>query len=232
MREVMIITGARKGIGRYLADYYLEKGCIVVGCSRASAEHTFPNYDHFCLDVRDEDKVIEMVRQVVAKHGKIDVLVNNAGVASMNHMLLTPGSVVENVLSTNVTGTFLFLREVGKLMARQNYGRIINMATVATPLKLEGEAIYAASKAAIASLTQVAARELAAFNITVNAIGPTPIETDLISDVPKQKIEELIKRQAVKRMGQFRDVSNVVDFFISRSSGFVTGQIIYLGGIS
>jgi 3-oxoacyl-[acyl-carrier protein] reductase len=232
MREVMIITGARKGIGRYLADYYLDKGCTVVGCSRAPADESHPNYEHFCLDIREEKKVIEMVRQVMIRHGRIDVLLNNAGIASMNHMLLTPVSVVENILSTNVTGTFVFLREVGKLMARQNYGRIVNMATVATPLKLEGEAIYAASKAAIASLTQVAARELAAFNITVNAIGPTPIDTDLISSVPKKKIEAITKRQAIGRMGQFRDVSNVVDFFISKDSNFVTGQIIYLGGIS
>jgi 3-oxoacyl-[acyl-carrier protein] reductase len=232
MPEVMIITGTRKGIGRYLLEYYLKKGYIVIGCSRGSITDNLPEYEHFCLDVSDEEQVINMVRQVAHRHGKIDVLVNNAGIASMNHILLTPGSVVEKIFSTNVTGTFLFVREAGKVMAKQKYGRMVNVVTVATPLKLEGEAIYAASKAAIASFTAVAARELAPFNVTVNAVGPTPIETDLIGGVPENKIESLIARQAIKRMGQFRDVSNVINFFISKDSDFVTGQVVYLGGIS
>jgi 3-oxoacyl-[acyl-carrier protein] reductase len=232
MRDVMIITGTRKGIGRYLADYYLTNDYIVIGCSREPVTTELPGYEHFCLDVRDEQKVLEMVRQVAMRHGKIDVLINNAGIASMNHILLTPGSVVEKIFSTNVLGTFLFLREVGKVMAGQKYGRIVNFATVATPLQLEGEAIYASSKAAIASITEVAARELSPYNITVNAIGPTPIETDLIKSVPKSKISTLIERQAIKRMGQFRDISNVIDFFIKKESDFVTGQTVYLGGVS
>jgi 3-oxoacyl-[acyl-carrier protein] reductase len=232
MADVMIITGTRKGIGRYLLDYYSQNGYTVSGCSRGSLTDSPPEYEHFCLDVSDEAQVINMVRQVADRHGKIDVLVNNAGIASMNHILLTPGSIVEKIFSTNVTGTFLFVREVGKVMAKQKYGRIVNVVTVATPLKLEGEAIYASSKAAIASLTEVAARELAPFNVTVNAVGPTPIETDLISSVPERKIASLIGRQAIKRMGQLRDVSNVIDFFISKDSDFVTGQIVYLGGIS
>jgi 3-oxoacyl-[acyl-carrier protein] reductase len=182
--------------------------------------------------VKDEENVLEMVRQVAMRHGKIDVLINNAGIASMNHILLTPGAVVEKIFSTNVLGTFLFLREVGKVMARQKYGRIVNFTTVATPLQLEGEAIYASSKAAIVSITSVAARELSPYNITVNAVGPTPIETDLIKSVPKDKMNNLIERQAIKRMGQFRDVSNVIDFFINKNSDFVTGQTVYLGGIS
>jgi 3-oxoacyl-[acyl-carrier protein] reductase len=232
MPDVMIVTGTRKGIGRYLLDYYLKKGYIVIGCSRGPVTDKLAQYEHFCLDVSDEEKVLDMVRQVANRHGKIDILVNNAGIASMNHILLTPGSIVEKIFSTNVTGTFLFVREVGKVMAKQKYGRIVNIVTVATPLKLEGEAIYASSKAAIASFTEVAARELAPFNVTVNAVGPTPIETDLISGVPKSKIASLIGRQAIKRMGQLRDISNVIDFFISKDSDFVTGQIVYLGGIS
>jgi 3-oxoacyl-[acyl-carrier protein] reductase len=232
MPDVMIVTGTRKGIGRYLVEYYLRKDYIVVGCSREPITDELPGYEHFCLDVKDEENVLEMVRQVAMRHGKIDVLINNAGIASMNHILLTPGSVVENIFSTNVLGTFLFLREVGKVMARQKYGRIVNFATVATPLQLEGEAIYASSKAAIASITSVAARELSPYNITVNAVGPTPIETDLIKNVPKDKMNNLIERQAIKRMGQFRDVSNVIDFFINKNSDFVTGQTVYLGGIS
>jgi len=160
------------------------------------------------------------------------VLINNAGIASMNLMLLTPLKTVQNILNTNVIGTFLFCREAAKLMKRNHYGRIVNFATVATPLKLEGEAIYAASKAAIVSLTEILAKELAEMGITVNAIGPTPVETDLIRSVPQEKIDALLSQQSIHRLGEFRDISNVIDFFIRPESNFVTGQVIFLGGVS
>ena len=232
MNRVFIITGTRKGIGKELAEYYLKKGDIVVGCSRGKSSIQHSNYRHFCLDVSDEKAVVNMVRKTKKEFGKIDVLLNNAGIASMNHIMTTPYKTVQNIINTNFFGSFLFLREVSKVMSKAKKGRIVNFATVATPLRLEGEAIYAASKAAIINLTEIAARELADFNITVNAIGPTPIPTDLIKNVPKDKIEALLNRQAIKRFGEFKDVVNVVDFFIDEKSDFITGQIIYLGGVN
>lgn len=232
MRNVMLITGTRKGIGRYLADYYVQKEFAVIGCSRGDVDQRQPGYEHYCVDIADEEAVRSMVHDVAARYGQINVLINNAGIASMNHLLLTPVKTVEKIMATNVLGTFLVAREVAKVMVRQKRGRIVNFATVATPLKLEGEAIYAASKAAVHSLTETMARELAPYKITVNAVGPTPVATDLIRSVPRQKIDDLIARQAVKRLGEFRDISNVIDFFIREESDFVTGQVVYLGGIS
>lgn len=229
--EVMIITGTRKGIGRYLAEYYIDKGYTVVGCSRGESTLESHSYEHFCLDVADESAVKKMVTSVYRKYNRIDILINNAGIASMNHIFLTPLSTVENVFRTNVFGTFLFCREVGKLMSKRKYGRIVNLATVATPLRLEGEAMYASSKAAVTTFTQILAKEVAMYNITCNAVGPTPVATDLIRSVPQDKIDRLIDMQAIKRPGEFRDISNAVDFFIERESDFVTGQVVYLGGI-
>ncbi len=192
-----------------------------------------PNgYHHYCVDVADEQAVVAMVRDVSATIGPIAALINNAGIASMNHLLLTPLSTVQKVFSTNVFGTFVALREVAKAMSKHKRGRIVNFATVATPLNLEGEAVYAASKAAVESLTRVAARELAPLGITVNAVGPTPVMTDLIRSVPKTKMDALIATQSIKRMGEHRDVANVIDFFLSPGSDFITGQTIYLGGIN
>lgn len=232
-RPVMLITGTRKGIGRYLVDRYLERGFVVAGCSRDAFDGPEPrDYHHFRVDVADERAVVDMVRDVAERLGPIAVLVNNAGIAAMNHLLLTPLSTFERIFATNVFGTFVVLREVAKVMSAARRGRIVNFATVATPLNLEGEAAYAASKAAVESLTRVAARELAPFNITVNAVGPTPALTDLIRAVPKHKMDALIGRQAIQRMAEYRDIGNVVDFFISADSDFVTGQTVYLGGIS
>jgi len=231
-KKVMIITGTRKGIGRYLSEYYLENGMIVIGCSRTNTDLDETNYKHFCLDVTDEISVIKMIKSVSKTYKKIDYLINNAGIASMNHFLLTPMSVVENVFRTNVFGTFLFSREIGKIMAKQKSGRIVNFATIATPIKLEGECVYAASKAAIENMTKLLAKEFAPFNVTVNAVGPTPIFTDLIKNVPKIKMDALLRMQPISRFGEFKDVSNVIDFFINNKSDFISGQIIYLGGVA
>lgn len=232
MPKVCIITGTSKGLGKELSEYYLEKGFIVAGCSRNESSINHQNYIHYVLDVSNEQEVVSMVRDIAEKYNKIDMLINNAGIASMNHFVTTPFETAKEVFNTNFFGTFLFIREVAKTMILKKKGRIVNYTTVATPLKLEGEAIYAASKAAIENITKITAKELGGFGITVNAIGPTPIPTDLIKNVPKEKINALIERQSVKRFGNFNDVANVIDFFIDDKSEFITGQIIYLGGIN
>jgi len=230
--KVMLITGTRKGIGRHLAERYAAQGWHVVGVSRGKADWKAAGYEHHELDVADEKAVKQLFLGVRKAHGRLDALINNAGIASMNHMLLTPLSTMQSIFATNVFGTFLFCREAARLMSSAKVkGRIVNFATVATPLKLEGEAAYAASKAAVVSLTEVLARELAPLSITVNAVGPTPIETDLIRSVPKAKMDALIARQAVPRMGTMDDVKNVIDFFLREESDFITGQVVYLGGV-
>ena len=182
----ILITGSTKGIGKSIAEYYLDKDFHVFGCSRGEPTIQNKSYSHFEVDISDEKSVKTMTRQIKAEYGNIDVLINNAGIASMNHSLLTPTKTVDRVLKTNVLGMYVCCREAAKIMQKSKHARIINFCTVATPLKLEGEAIYAASKAAVLNLTQILAKEFSDFGITVNAIGPTPIKTDLIRSVPKK----------------------------------------------
>jgi 3-oxoacyl-[acyl-carrier protein] reductase len=229
--KVVLITGTRKGIGRALVEHYAGSDCQVVGCSRSPFEGELPNYRHYCLDVGDEPAVKRMFSDIRKQEGRLDVLINNAGVASMNHSLLTPIATVNKIMETNFTGTFLFCREAARLMQLHRYGRIVNLASVAVPLKLEGEAVYAASKAAVISLTQILAREFADLGLTVNAIGPAPTRTDLIGGVPYDKLDALIERQAIKRYGEARDIIHVIDFLVQPASDFVTGQVIFLGGV-
>jgi 3-oxoacyl-[acyl-carrier protein] reductase len=229
--KVILISGTSKGIGRALVDHYTSKQCQVIGCSRSPFEGEFPNYRHYCLDVADEPAVKDMFAQIRKREKRLDVLINNAGIASMNHSLLTPMATANKIIQTNFIGTFLLCREAARLMQAHRYGRIVNFTTVAVPLKLEGEAVYAASKAAVISLTEILAREFAEFGITVNAVGPPPIKTDLIRGVPSEKLEALISRQAIKRYGETRDVVHVIDFLIDPATDFVTGQVIFLGGV-
>jgi len=228
---VTLITGASRGIGLHLSEHYLALDHRVIGCSRGESGLVHDGYTHASVDVSDEPEVKALFSRIRREHGRLDHLINNAGVASMNHCLLTPISTVERLFATNAIATFLFSCEAAKLMKNHGYGRIVNFTSVAVPLKLEGEAAYAASKAAVQSFTEVLARELASFGVTVNAVGPPPIATDLIKNVPQDKIQAVVERQAIPRLGTVEDVANVVDFFLRPSSGFVTGQIVFLGGV-
>jgi 3-oxoacyl-[acyl-carrier protein] reductase len=230
-RRVVLVTGTRTGIGRHLAQHLLATGAMVEGCSRGPAGWAADGYTHHQVDVTAEAPVKAMLASIRKRWGRLDALVNNAGIASMNHALLTPRDTAARILDTNVLGTFLVSREAAKLMQRGARGRIVNLTTVAVPLRLAGEAVYAASKAAVETLTRVLARELAEFRITCNAVGPMPIDTDLIRNVPREKIDALLANLAIHRPGTFDDVANVVDFFLRPESDAVTGQVIYLGGV-
>ncbi len=229
-REVVLITGTRKGIGRYLARHFVEKGALVEGCSREQPDWQLDNYTHHLADVANEAQVKTMMASIKQRHSHLEVIINNAGVAAMNHSLLTPVAAADRLMATNFRGTFLVCREGAKLMKKNLYGRIVNLSSIAVPMQVEGEAIYAASKSAITTMTQILARELAEFGITCNVVGPAPMATDLIRAVPEEKIQHLVNRLAHKRLGRYEDVANVIDFFVKRESGYVTGQVIYLGG--
>ncbi len=230
-REVALITGSRTGIGKHLAHHFVARGLATVGCSRADVDWELEGYEHFLVDVTDEIQVRDLSRTVEKKYGRLDILVNNAGMARMNHSLLTPLSSVRDVFDTNFVGTFLMCREAARVMKRNNYGRIVNLGTVAVPMRIEGESVYAASKSAVVTYTQILAKELAPFGVTCNVVAPGPVDTDLIKGVPKEKIDKVLGEMAIKRVGTFEDVSHVVDFFVSRDSDFITGQVIYLGGV-
>jgi 3-oxoacyl-[acyl-carrier protein] reductase len=231
-RPVMLITGTRKGIGRHLAEHYAAQGYLVEGCSRGAPDWEAEGYTHHNVDVADEQQVKKMVSGVARRHGRIDVVINNAAIASMNHVLLTPAASANRMLEVNVTGTMLVCRDAAKVMMRRKYGRIINFTTIVAPIALAGEAMYAASKSAVVTLTRILAFELGQWGITCNSFGATPIMTDMIKGVPQAKIDDVVNGLAVKRLGTYEDCANVCDFFIRPESDNITGQVLYLGGVT
>jgi 3-oxoacyl-[acyl-carrier protein] reductase len=231
-RRVMLITGTRKGIGKSLAESYAQRGYLVEGCSRGDAAFEAEGYKHTSLDISEEKAVKAWVTDVARRHGRIDCVLNNAAIATMNHVLLTPAATANRMLSVNVTATMLVCRDAAKVMMRRKYGRIVNFTTIVDPIGLAGEAIYAASKAAVVTFTRILAFELGQWGITCNSFGATPIMTDMIRGVPQDKIDAVVNGLAIKRLGTFEDCLNVCDFFISPRSDNITAQVVYLGGVS
>ncbi|MBM4319191.1 MAG: SDR family oxidoreductase [Deltaproteobacteria bacterium] len=230
--QVVLVTGASRGIGAHLARHFRERGAWVAGCARSLRPAEDEQGCATPVDVTDEQQVHAWVGGIWRRQGRIDVLINNAGAASMNHSLLTPLSAMRSGMELNCLAAFTASREVAKRMRRAGYGRIVNLTTVAVPMLIEGELSYAASKAALETATRILARELAPFGITCNLVGPCPVDTDLIRGVPRQKMQALIERLPLKRMAAMEDVAYAVEVFARREAGHLTGQVLYLGGVS
>ena len=223
-----LITGTSQGLGLALAERLLADGWIVHGFARGPQTLTHAHFSAHVVDITDEAAVRAAVA-TIAESGQIDLLVNNAGAASMNALLLTPGETAERLMRVNYLGTFHCLQAVGKVMVRQRAGRIVNVTTVAVPLSLEGEAAYVASKAAVEALTKVAAKELASSGVIVSAVGFGPIDTALTRGVPKAalaKINEAIGRPQGTTMNQ------AVEFLLAHFHSAQSGKVEYLGQIA
>lgn len=226
--SLALISGTSRGIGKAVAERLLSLGWEVEGCSRGQATLTHAQYVHRLVDVTDEAAVIAHVADVVRRRSRIDGLVANAGAASMNAFLLTPGSVAETMMRVNFLGTFNLCREVAKAMVRQRAGTIVTLSSVAVPLSLEGEAAYVAAKAAVEALTQVMSAELAPHGVRVNAVGPGPVDTALTRTLPRKKLAELRLKMGLDRELSMEEVvAPIVDFLNPDSK--VTGQILHIG---
>lgn len=228
---IIVITGTHKGIGYNIARYYIEKGHTVIGCSRHESQIEHERYQHFVVDVRDEKQINDFAKQVRKSYGRIDALINNAGIAAMNHFMMTPIDTARRLMEVNYLGSLTCIRAFVSMLKKAEHPRVVNFSTVAVPFYLEGEMAYSSSKAAVESMTKVLAKELAGFHITLNAVGPTPVQTDLIAKVPEEKLNKILDLQAIHRFSEFDDIINVIDFYLKPESDFITGQVIYLGGV-
>ena len=230
--QTILITGASRGIGAHLADSFRRQGAHVAACARTIGACREQGYSATPLDVTDESQMRAWIRSVYRERKRIDVLINNAGAAVMNHCLLTPVSTLRTIMELNYLAAFSAAREAAKYMRKREYGRIVNLTTIAVPMLLEGELAYASSKAALETATRIMAAELAPFGITCNLVGPSPVDTDLIRGVPKDKLDALLARLPLASMATVEDVLYAVQAFARPEASQLTGQVLYLGGVS
>lgn len=229
--KVVLITGTSRGIGRYLAEYYLALNHDVIGCSRGECEINNQRYTHFKADIADKNEVLKIFKLVRKEFGRLDVLINNAAINPMIALAsLMPYNVVEKTYKVNLFATILFCQEAVKIMSRKKKGRIINMGSIAEKHDAIGESLYASTKAAVNTFTKILAKEVNTLGITVNVVVPAVIKTELSGKVSDEAIQQIFARNAIKEYGKMEDVSNLIDFLIKDESSSLTGQIFYLGG--
>lgn len=229
--KVILITGTSKGIGRYLADYYLATDHQVIGCSRGNCDISHPGYTHFQADISNKKEVLEIFKAIKKEFGRLDVLINNAAVNPMMvPATLLPYDVIEKTYRINVFATILFCQEAVKMMSRKKAGRIINMGSIATRHDVKGESLYTSTKSAVNTFTKILAKEVYSYGITVNVIAPSVVKTELSEKISDEAVQQIFSRNAIREYGKMEDISNLADFLMKEESSAHTGQIFYLGG--
>jgi 3-oxoacyl-[acyl-carrier protein] reductase len=230
--QVLVVTGARAGLGRHLAEHYLSLGWTVVGCSRQPSDLLSEHYRHFVCDVSLPAEVSQMFLTVRRELGRVDALINNAGLMMPGLVALQPMLEATEMIGVNLAGAFACTQEAIRLMARRRCGRIVFVSSVAVPLASAGLGAYAASKAAIEELARVVAREVAPLGVTVNAVGPSIIAgSGMAAAMPADVVAQTVEASGTGRDVSLEDVTSVIDFLLSPASRAVTGQTIYVGAV-
>ncbi len=237
--QIAIVTGAARGLGREIALSLATAGAKVA-CIDVNAETLAETVDTInaqggtaepiACDVTDSQRVSEVVKQVTDKWGGLQILVNNAGITRDNMIMRMKDDQWDSVIAINLRGTFLFTRAAAKPMMKGRRGRIINIASVSGLMGNPGQANYSASKAGVIGLTRTVARELAGRNITVNAVAPGFIATEMTAALGEEILAEVRKQIPLGRLGQPQEVADAVLFLASEAAGFITGHVLTVGG--
>ena len=234
--KVAMVTGSTRGIGRAIAEALAGAGAkvAVIGRDAARAEQAAGEIGHgakgFACDVTSEESVNGAVAAIEKDLGGIDILVNNAGVTKDNVFLRLQDADWDTVLEANLKGAFRTIRAASRGMMKKRWGRINNMSSLVGLIGNKGQATYAASKAGLIGLTKSIARELASRGITVNAVAPGFIETDMTNALTAEQRDGLAKQIPLERLGKPEDVAQAVLFLASDSASYITGQVLVVDG--
>jgi 3-oxoacyl-[acyl-carrier protein] reductase len=230
--KTVLVTGATRGVGRQITDHVLAAGGKVLGFARGSSAIQSDSYVHFNVDLADAAAVTGIFGEVRKNTSRIDIVINNAGVLTSQYAMIMPPAAAQAMVNVNLLAPFLVSREAAKFMRKTKWGRIINIGSMAASLEPIGDSVYAATKSGLSTLANVMAKEFGPFNVTCNTLGISAIDTDMLAQLPRDKIEEIIKVLPVARFAQIDDILNVIDFFASERSSYITAQTVFLGGVN
>jgi 3-oxoacyl-[acyl-carrier protein] reductase len=237
--RIALVTGASRGIGAAIARRLGAEGATVLAAARSAEglERVVSEIvagagraEAVQLDVSDAASIESAVKESLASHGQIDVLVNNAGITEDNLVLRMSREAWDRVLTTNLTGAFLLTQAVVKSMVRRRYGRIVNVTSIVGLMGNAGQANYAAAKAGLVGLTKSVARELGSRNVTCNAVAPGFIETAMTDRMTEEARAALTGQIPLQRLGRPEDVANAVAYLASEEAGYVTGTVLNVSG--
>jgi len=228
--KIALVTGASRGIGLATAELFAQNGAIVYANARTErcldAFNVIPLY----FDVTDSNGVKNAFMQIKKEHGRLDILVNNAGILRDALIGMISGEMIREIFEVNVFAVAEMIQYASKLMKKHNSGSIINLSSIVGINGNKGQLAYSASKGAVIAMTKTAAKELAPYNIRVNAIAPGMIDTDMFNSIGAERVSELTKNIGMNRLGTPGDVARACMFLASDQSEYITGQILGVDG--
>ncbi|EGM70432.1 3-oxoacyl-ACP reductase FabG [Shewanella sp. HN-41] len=234
--KVALVTGASRGIGRAIAETLVEAGAVVVGTATsekgatAIQEYLGDKGFGLVLNVTDSQSITDLFASIKEKAGDVDILVNNAGITRDNLLMRMKDDEWQDIIDTNLTSLFRLSKPVMRTMMKKRFGRIINIGSVVGTMGNAGQVNYSAAKAGLIGFTKSLAREVASRQITVNAIAPGFIQTDMTDELTEDQQKAIMSQVPMERLGQAQEIANAVLFLASDSAAYITGETLHVNG--
>jgi 3-oxoacyl-[acyl-carrier protein] reductase len=231
--KIALVTGSARGIGRAIVERFAAEGAeMVISCDMIETEYNESNVKHTILNVTDRENIKEVVKKIVEEFGRIDILINNAGITKDGPFVRMTEDQWDSVINVNLKGVFNVTQAVAPVMTKKKYGSIVTLSSIAGLLGNVGQTNYSATKGGVISMSKTWAKELArkGAQIRANCVAPGFIETSMTHALPEKVVEGMLERIPLKRMGTVTDVVNTVLFLASDESSFITGETIAVTG--